>query len=164
MKRLLGLLVASLLGGAALWGCGNDAGFQAVVVIDQTPPTFTVAPGSSVGVTGPIQIKVQKSLSDATPVPFAKISIYGGGASVGPYFNGTDLGYLWKDQFASKLAGNGFQWNTQTDEAGALQIFLYGTADLCVSTTDITGGLSLSAVVAASTGSFDIPVTITCST
>ncbi|MBI3620605.1 MAG: hypothetical protein HY208_00250 [Nitrospirae bacterium] len=163
MKRLLGILAAGLVSASVFWGCGTDAGFEAVVIIEQSPPSVSSSPDTDLGMIGPVQILVQKSGTDDTPVPNANIKIFGGGASVAPYFNGTDSGYIWKDYGATQLAGDGFEWDTRTDDQGAVTVFLVGHTFLCPGTDDINGGMGISAVISASANSFDVPVTIKCS-
>jgi len=170
MKRLLGIVVISLLSITTLGGCGSDASSEAVVITTTTPPaSSTLDPSSDIGVIGPVQFVVQKSSSDTTPVPHVKIRLFGGGAGTAAYTSPTStppgaMGFLWKDNNRSILAGDGSEWDTETDDTGAVEVFLGGTTVACGSaTTNINASLGVTAVISSSSMPFDFTFSIQCS-
>jgi hypothetical protein len=144
-------------------GCGIDAGFEAVLNVPEDGAGGTVSGGTGITTLGPVLIKVQKADGDPTPVPNAKIRLFAGGGSAAPFPVGAGFSYMFTDDNLTVVAGDGFQWNTQTDDEGVVTLFLAGVTVGCgAATADIEGFLGVEAVISADAATWTLPFTIDC--
>jgi hypothetical protein len=164
MKRLMMIMALGvLLPGLFSCGSSGQAGFEAVVVVPSDESDAEVGPGTTLASLAPVLIKVVKSGQEATPIPDARITIFGGGFAAGPCIPCPESGFLYKDQSLTVLAGDGFVWKTSTDDNGVVRVFLAGTTDLCATTTDLKGAISVEAVISSDEQTYSMPFTVKCS-
>jgi hypothetical protein len=154
MKRLLVIGVAALIYGMTLAGCGDDAGFEAVIIPMSAGGSVSGPPLTSFTINGPVMFKVQKSANDDTPVPGVEITLYVGSTNAG--------GVMFRDPAFLTLAGNGLVWNTNTDDQGVVQVFPVWTFGLCPGTEDLPGSASVTAVISADVEAFVMTTTLDC--
>jgi len=155
MKKFLVIGLVAIMCGFGAVSCGNDAGSEAVIILPADSDFGNAVNGQGVTTTGPILIKVQKSAADSTPVPNANVTIFGGGIGIDPNF-----AILYTDALLAHIAGNGFTWRTQTDDAGTVRVFPAIVTACGSSTTAISGNMNLQVVIAADsqvwTGTFSL--------
>jgi hypothetical protein len=157
MRKFLVIGLVGILCGIGAVSCGNDAGFEAVLVVSNDVDFGDKANGVGVLTTGPVIIKVQKSDADTTPVPHANVTIYGGGVGINGIF-----AILYQDPLLSVIAGDGFVWKTKTDEVGTVRVFPAAVTDCGSSTTTISGNINLQVVIAADSATWTGTFNLTC--
>jgi len=169
--------------------CGDDAGFDAVVIgpgdiaeletgslvgvgaIDPTPLLFSS--------TGPLVFKVQRTTDDPTPVANANVRIdVGSGSNVVAFlmnssgtacYSGGILDANGDGQLSSAeilaAPSDCFSVNTQTDNLGVVQFKILGAvvAGCGAGTSDITSFANAQVTASASFAVSSMPLTIKCS-
>jgi hypothetical protein len=109
---------------------------------------------------------VQKTSTDPTPVPDAEITIFvGGGSGLPQICQDDNLDFsVFPPALCAVPAGDGFVWQTTTDDQGVVRVFPIMTTNDCgTSTVDIGGNLNISAVISANQDSWIALFSIDCS-
>jgi hypothetical protein len=165
MKRLLTAIMIMLFYGSGLTGCGTEAGSDAIVLLESTPPAGVTGPeGATFNAAGDIQssfgnipvlFRVEKSDADTTPVPDANIALDISGS--------TAVGIMYTDAANTHVAGNGGHWETTTDDQGQVTVYPAWTFLGCGSATEnIEGGVTLTASISASQVEYVFKATLSC--
>jgi hypothetical protein len=156
-KMLLTVMVIGLLYGIDLAGCGNDAGFEAVIVMP-TDGTADVG-GLPATIALPVQVKVQKSSSDTTPVPDVSISLFPVAAGATTYFFSDPLFTTMVADSTGGLAS--VVWHTTTDNTGVVMVYvLAGVGGVCP--TSFSAAFGVTAIISADEKSFNDAITVAC--
>jgi hypothetical protein len=159
MKRLLTVMMIGLLYGIGLAGCGNDAGFEAVLVMPaDVTDTVGVLPAS---IARPVQVKVQKSSSDPTPVPDVSITLFPVAAGVTTYFFSAPTFAISSLVMDSSGVLAPVLWHTTTDNVGVVMVYvLAGIGGTCPTSFSAASGVT--AIISADEQSFNDAITIAC--
>ncbi|MEW6324071.1 MAG: hypothetical protein AB1515_01645 [Nitrospirota bacterium] len=155
MKRFLAVALTTLLYGFGLAGCGDDAGFEAIIVVVTGDLDVALIGPGSFGVAGGVLFKVQRAADDPTPVPNVKMTLYADGA------NGFTTMFL--DPGGTVPAGNGFVYSTATNDEGVVHVFPTVTTSACPGTTDFEGEGNISAVISTDQQAWVGSFTVDCS-
>jgi hypothetical protein len=162
MRKFLVIGVMGILCGIGAVSCGNDPGFEAVLVMPNDIDFGDVANATGVTTTGPVLIKVQKSDSDTTPVPHANVTIYGGGVAIDTIAFPAILFRNPTLIIPDDVAGDGFVWKTKTDEAGTIRVFPAALTDCGTSTAAVSGNINMQVVISADAATWTGTFNLTC--
>jgi len=164
MGRRVALGLSTLVLLAGLSGCGNEASTDAVIFVNAADSNWTLPDdyGNGINTIGPIQpvqILVQKSADDPTPIAGVDVTILAGGVAV------TNASVL--DPVTGAVLDNGAGvFQTQTDDHGAVTVLPIGIVTGCLAppTADasITGNISLGIFISSDSAAWNGNFTYTC--
>jgi hypothetical protein len=164
MGRRVALGLSTLVLLAGLSGCGHEASTDAVIFVNAADANWTLPDDYGNGVNSlapvqPVQILVQKSSDDPTPVPGVEITILAGGVSV------ASASVL--DPVTGAVLDNGAGvYQTRTDDHGAVIVEPWALVTGCLvqpaADASISGNLSLGIFISSDSAAWNGNFTYTC--
>jgi hypothetical protein len=159
-RRRLARWIAGLAGlalAASVAGCGNSADANAVIVLPEDTDWGLLVPSGSYRPVFPVQVQVQKSSGDTTPVPGAEITVQVGGINL----SGATMD-VYRD--GTLVATGVTTWTGDADQFGTITVDPQGTTTACGgSTSDLDGTLSVGAWISRDARSWTATFSISCS-
>ncbi|HTP41583.1 MAG TPA: hypothetical protein VML36_04110 [Nitrospiria bacterium] len=165
MKKLLVIGLLALISGVGMISCGNDAGFDAVVITPVTSVSITgnLAGGEEFPLAG-MQFLVQKSSNDTTPVPGVSIKMESGALAGDIFLCAVPWSGISPTMICTKPLAQVSILKMTTSDTGAVLVYpLLSTQNSCSGTSGtIQGEGSVSGIISTDMGTVDVTFNVDC--
>jgi len=164
MKKFLIIGLLALISGVGMISCGNDAGFEAVVVTPVTSVSITgnLAGGEQVPLGG-MQFLVQKSSTDTTPVPGVSIKMEAGAHGGDFFLCAVPWAGISPTMVCTKPLALVSILKMTTSDTGAVLVYPLVQAQSCSGTSGtIQGDGTISGIISTNMGVVDVTFNVDC--